>query len=105
MITVTSAYTPINTLQEHHLLTVLSLQISGRGTLACMMTQETHQTSSFLSFNLMGIFCTHTQMNFKLWVATFSQIPKLLCLCIYFLSGLDGKVYKALQCVVCMVDL
>lgn len=53
----------------------------------------------------MNIFCTSMQINFQLWVATFSQVPKFpLFMYLLFVFSLGGKVYKALQPIVYTVD-
>ena len=72
--------------QEHCFKTAFSIRVNRKGTQEYTVRWDEHHTSDvFLSFSCMAIFCTSMQLNFRSWVATFSQVPKLLVF-MYLLS-------------------
>lgn len=79
------ANTPFNT-QEHCFKIGISIWVYRSGALEYIMIQAKHQTYVILSFKFMDIPCSSMQINFKLWVTIFSQLPNSPCLYISSLS-------------------
>lgn len=87
--------------QEHCFKTAFSIRVDRKGTLEYTVRWDEHQTpDAFLSFSCMAIFCTSMQINLRSWVATFSQVPKLLVF-MYLLSLVWVERFTKLSRLLC----